>query len=229
MNDYGGFNFLNLDYLFYQFYRFAKWFYITISNILSGGKNGGTGDSGTATSTVSDASSNVTTSAQTFSQWLTHTLSDLITFLKVFIPYIILLLVTLILYAWISSWRHHQKTHEDGHKFVIPEKPKAKNPKWEQVQQYIASDKESDWRLAVMEADTILDDLTQSLNLPGADLGERLKAASKDKFLTLDNAWEAHKVRNQIAHEGSNFQFNLRDARQTILLYESVFREFSFI
>jgi hypothetical protein len=75
----------------------------------------------------------------------------------------------------------------------------------------------------------MLDDLLGSLRLPGETMGEKLKAVEKSDFNTIDFAWEAHKARNMIAHEGPEFLLNQRETRRIISLYESVFREFEII
>jgi len=56
-----------------------------------------------------------------------------------------------------------------------------------------------------------------------------LKAVEASDMLSLDAAWDAHKVRNRIAHSGSEFLMNEREAKQTIANYEKVFREFKII
>ena len=75
----------------------------------------------------------------------------------------------------------------------------------------------------------MLEDLTDQLNLEGDNLGERLKSVDKEKFKTLDDAWEAHLVRNKIAHEGTQFELSQHEANRIITLYENVFREFGHI
>jgi len=107
--------------------------------------------------------------------------------------------------------------------------PLFKNEKWERVLSHINSANASDWRLAIIEADVMLDDLLKTLGLPGDSLGERLKAVEKSDMLTLDYAWEAHRVRNQIAHAGSDYPLSEREARRAVTLYESVFREYKII
>jgi hypothetical protein len=103
------------------------------------------------------------------------------------------------------------------------------NPKWQRVLDHIESNNENDWRLSILEADIMLDDLLDTLNLPGDTMGEKLKAVAKGDFKTLDNAWEAHKVRNQIAHEGSDFILTQREARRIVELYRSIFEEFKIV
>jgi hypothetical protein len=102
------------------------------------------------------------------------------------------------------------------------------NPDWERVLMHVQSVNESDWRLAVIEADIMLSTLLDTMNLPGDSIGEKLKAVEKSDFTTLDLAWDAHKIRNQIAHDGS-FVLTQREAKRAIDMFEAVFKEFSFV
>ena len=63
----------------------------------------------------------------------------------------------------------------------------------------------------------------------GETIGEQLKQVEPSDFLTLNDAWEAHKVRNEIAHTGSTFVLSDVVARHTIVRYENVFREFAML
>jgi hypothetical protein len=103
------------------------------------------------------------------------------------------------------------------------------NPRWIQVQNHINSQNPAEWRMAIIEADTILEEMTIKIGLVGETLGERLKNAEPSDFLTLQNAWEGHKVRNMIAHQGSAYNLTYKDARLAIDNYEAVFQEFEFI
>lgn len=105
----------------------------------------------------------------------------------------------------------------------------SKNEKWEQVQLHINSKNPSEWRLAIIEADIMLDELLKASGYHGDTVGERLKAVEPSDFTSLEAAWEAHKVRNQIAHQGSSFDISEREARRVITLFETVFREFNII
>ena len=67
------------------------------------------------------------------------------------------------------------------------------------------------------------------MSLPGNTIGEKLKAVEKSDFISLDNAWEAHKVRNSIAHEGMNHILNQREVNRVIDMYKTVFEEFRII
>jgi len=102
--------------------------------------------------------------------------------------------------------------------------------KWQQVEIHAASENAHERRLAILEADIILDDIVyEHFGELGETMGERLKKVDRSDFLTLDKAWEAHRIRNAIAHEGSSFELTERELRNILKLYEEVFKEFKYI
>ncbi|MFA6552561.1 MAG: hypothetical protein WCT19_03625 [Candidatus Paceibacterota bacterium] len=103
------------------------------------------------------------------------------------------------------------------------------NPKWDRVLSLVESDNHSDWRLAILEADIMLEEMVKKMGYRGVTLGEILKKIEQSDFTTIGEAWEAHNVRNAIAHEGPEFLLNQREAKRIIQLYEQVFNEFKFI
>lgn len=108
-------------------------------------------------------------------------------------------------------------------------KAAGKNDKWERVLAHIASENPSDWRLAILECDVILEEMAEVMGYRGENLGEKLKNVERSDFRTIDQAWEAHKVRNMIAHEGSDFLMSAHEAKRVVGLYQQVFEEFKYI
>jgi hypothetical protein len=129
----------------------------------------------------------------------------------------------------------HHEIHEYAHHQAEKEKKKQqntdnqRNPRWAQVLQYVFSGSEGDWKLAVIEADAMLDSLLDQLGFKGDSMGDKLKAATIDRFKGLPIAWEVHTIRNRIAHEGSNFILSGPEAKRIIALYEQIFRDYGFI
>ena len=93
--------------------------------------------------------------------------------------------------------------------------------RWKTVRQ-TAAQGQMGAKLAVMEADTLLDSALKSILMPGTTLGERLKMACY-KYPKLKNVWWAHKIRNQLVHEAS-FQLSARMASQALDEYENAFK-----
>jgi hypothetical protein len=112
---------------------------------------------------------------------------------------------------------------------VPPSDGSATHPRWEHIQALAGSDSPSEWREAIIEADIMLEDVLTKQGYSGEGVGEKLKAVNPAQFETLQDAWEAHKVRNQIAHEGSTFNISDTLVHRTLARYESVFREFKVI
>ena len=105
----------------------------------------------------------------------------------------------------------------------------AKNPRWEMVTGLASSPNDSDWRRAIIEADIMLASLLTERGYAGGTLGDQLKSANPLQFTTLNLAWEAHKMRNAIAHLGDAFPLSERDVQTTVDQYRRVFEEFDYI
>lgn len=103
------------------------------------------------------------------------------------------------------------------------------HPRFEHIQSLLEGNSPSEWREAIIEADIMLDDVLAKEGYMGDGVGEKLKSADSAELKTLQNAWEAHKVRNQIAHQGSSFELSPQLAQRTLAYYEAVFRELKVI
>jgi hypothetical protein len=55
-------------------------------------------------------------------------------------------------------------------------------------------------QLAIMEADKLLDHALKARGFAGDTMGDRLKSANK-AFMNTQAIWDAHKLRNRLAHE----------------------------
>lgn len=71
---------------------------------------------------------------------------------------------------------------------------------WEVVKLYARS--ENTYAMAISEADKLLDNALMTAGHPGNTMADRLKASSNifDQG-TYNGIWEAHKLRNRLAHE----------------------------
>jgi hypothetical protein len=101
--------------------------------------------------------------------------------------------------------------------------------RWDRVQQHVSSENENDWRQAILEADIMLEDVLTTLGYQGEGIGEKLKRVEPGDMETLQDAWDAHKVRNQVAHDGAAFPLTKYEAQRVINQYKKVFEEFYYI
>jgi len=125
----------------------------------------------------------------------------------------------------IAEYAHNQALKEKK----VQEGGVFKNERWKKVLDYLFSINENDWKLAIIEADSMLFDLLTEMGFKGENIGDKLKEANQANFKRLNSAWEAHNIRNKIAHEGSSFELSLHEAKRVIALYEQIFQEFGYI
>jgi len=120
--------------------------------------------------------------------------------------------------------------HEIDHEINVAlakdrETERTSNPRWHYILTLIESSNESDWRVAIIEADTMLEEILREKGFTGETLSELLEAARESGYATIQNAWDAHLIRNQIAHQGSSYPLSQVEGRRTIKLYQNFFEE----
>lgn len=149
----------------------------------------------------------------------------------VYVGYIFSVLgLMLIIYCMIRLFELRKREAEYYSTVIhVSDTESTEHPRWENIQSLLQGTSPSEWREAIIEADIMLDDILTQAGYSGESISEKLKKAEHSNFSSRQDAWEAHKVRNQIAHEGSAFDLTASLAQRTIARYEHVFREFKAI
>lgn len=93
--------------------------------------------------------------------------------------------------------------------------------KWQEIER-ISEQGLMGSKMAIVEADKLLDGALKSLMMPGDTMGERLKVAGY-KYPELKRVWFAHKLRNQIVHE-SSFEISSRQASSAMHEYKKALK-----
>lgn len=124
------------------------------------------------------------------------------------------LLVGVILLVWFL--RKLKKPELEG---ISTQKVKAL---WEQIE-HSAKQGKLGGKMAVIEADKLLDTVLKSMRFPGDTMGERLKAAGY-KHPAIREVWTAHRVRNRLVHE-TDYELRDRDVRETLGDFKQALRE----
>ncbi len=95
--------------------------------------------------------------------------------------------------------------------------------RWQEIEALLDRDDEMSYKLAILEADKLLDHVLKSMGSGGTNLGERIKLMSY-KYPKLRNVWPAHIMRNKIAHEAS-YHIGKGSVRNAISQFKSALRE----
>lgn len=110
---------------------------------------------------------------------------------------------------------------------ITPPQPAPGGPmtaRWQEIMDHMGSVKEAQWKFAIIEADKLAEDALKKAGFPGDTLGERLALIQPGQLQNLEGLWEAHKIRNRVAHD---LQYFLRytEAKHAIAQYEGALRE----
>ncbi len=122
----------------------------------------------------------------------------------------------------------HANFHRHAH-HAPPEDVPRTRLRWNRIMEHANTEDEHQWRLAILEADILLNELLDVLGYKGEMMADKMKMVNRANFNSIDEAWEAHKVRNRVAHEGSESPLSEREKNQVISQYARVFKEFGFI
>lgn len=156
-----------------------------------------------------------------FGPWLAHVWS-----LVTVVGYgVAIVCIGVITFTVIELYKVREREKAQYAPILIAKDGEAQHARWRHIESLMGSLNPSDWRQAIIEADIYLGDVLKREGLPGDTIGDMLKAMNPAQLDTLDDAWDAHRVRNEIAHQGSEFPLSEAMARRTIAKYENVFRE----
>lgn len=91
--------------------------------------------------------------------------------------------------------------------------------RWLKIENSLEKGDERSYRLAIIDADKLVDRALNEMGIPGKSMGEKLKKIG-NRLPDIQKLWHAHKLRNQIVHE-SDFEISYNQARQAL----SIFRQ----
>lgn len=107
--------------------------------------------------------------------------------------------------------------------------PKERLSKWDEIKKKIDSPNPSDWRTAVIEADSIVDKIFEKTGFKENGLEEKLKSVEPSDFDNLQNIWDAHQVRKKITPAAPGFELSQEEAKAALDKYEKALKELRYI
>lgn len=97
--------------------------------------------------------------------------------------------------------------------------------RWKKIRLKLESEREADYKLAVIEADHLIDDLILRLGFAGNNMAERLDNIPPGQLDYIDEIRKAHETRNKIVHD-EGFVLDKESAGETLALYEEFLKYF---
>lgn len=95
--------------------------------------------------------------------------------------------------------------------------------RWAKIEQLAMQNDEMSGKMALMEADKFFDLALKMMMFAGDTMGERMKVAGY-KFPKMQDAWQAHILRNKMVHDT---QFSLRpeSARRAVGQFKNTLKQ----
>lgn len=140
--------------------------------------------------------------------------------------------LALVLYCWMRIFQIRRREYSAARaaqRTVASQDIPRTQLRWGRVLEQAGSLNPENWRLAILEADVMLSELLDLRGYKGETMADKMKQVDRSNFHSIDDAWEAHKIRNRIAREGTASELAQRDVRDVISSYERALKEFKFI
>lgn len=112
--------------------------------------------------------------------------------------------------------------------FDSPESKNKNIQEWSLIVTKSRLPDENERKFAIIAADALIERILDLAGYHGENLGDRLKKIESSDLDSLNDLWEAHKIRNRIAHEAS-YRLSLEDSARAISCFEKTLKELSYI
>lgn len=104
----------------------------------------------------------------------------------------------------------------------------AKNPvfskRWSETEKKAASGLPEAAKIAIIEADKLVDDVLKKFGIPGEHMADRLENLPADEMRNLDALWRSHRLRNNIVHT-PGFEVSSVEAKHALENYKAFLKE----
>lgn len=137
--------------------------------------------------------------------------------------YVAVLLVDIVLLLVLKGLSSDLKTALYGAERPIHSKNKTIK-RWETIRERLESDNPSQYKVAVLEADAMADEMLDGIGYRGVTMAERLEAVRGGQLETKDLLVQAHEARNQIIHD-PRFSLSREEAEKFLDYFEKFFHE----
>ena len=95
--------------------------------------------------------------------------------------------------------------------------------KYLQIENSLRREEASSYHLSVLSADKLLDQALRESGVKGQTMGERMKNCNA-KFSDANGVWNAHKLRNRIAHE-TDAPMNYEESRRAVANFKRALKD----
>ena len=151
---------------------------------------------------------------------------DFLFYLKIAFFLIGVILVVGIIILFIKSSWFHDSYAEDFVEISTyrPYGAQKTFKQWEKIIKRLGTGKEGEFRMAIIEADSLLEEALRGMEYKGEKINDLLNQVDIKIIPNLDKIKSAHEFRNKIVHDPS-YELTLNETKKIIGVYEQTFRD----
>lgn len=131
--------------------------------------------------------------------------------------YVIVLFVDMVLLLTLRGLGGDIKNTLKGANMPLVSKKKIQK-QWDSIESRLRIENEQQDKLAILEADKLVDQILFDIGYKGSNMKERLESADSNQIEELDSLIEAHEIRNKIIND-SNFHLNKEEVKRVMNIY----------
>jgi hypothetical protein len=139
------------------------------------------------------------------------------------------------IYALMRAWHYHPNYKNGSHavakghgKRIPTMRDIVLRERWHSIETKFALGTPESARLALIEADALVDTALKGMQIPGEHLADRLSNLDQNDIKSMDRVWRAHRLRNDLVHT-PGFAVSPPDAKRTMDDYEAFLKEMEVI
>lgn len=138
----------------------------------------------------------------------------------IFLGIFLLFALVLIFFVLKTEWLKYRAV-EDIYHFLSfkPYGMRVFTRPWTKIAKKLKTGKEDEYKLAVIEADSIIDSAFEKAGYSGENLLEKIEKISPSVFFNKENLLKAHNIRNEIV-SNPDFELELDQAKKLLGVYE---------
>ncbi len=95
---------------------------------------------------------------------------------------------------------------------------------WEKINKRLESGSEAEYKLAIIEADSMLDDVLKRMGHTQETVEEKLESVKFSEIKNMDDLKQSRRTRNSVVHD-PDYKLTLDKAREVLKVYENVFKD----
>lgn len=99
---------------------------------------------------------------------------------------------------------------------------------WRQIQRRLKKGGQTNYKLAILEADKIFDEILKLSGFTGESMNERVRKAEEGEIPNIEKLVQAHRTARKILLD-PEFNVDLTLAKETIKIYQDLFYEFGLV